>query len=198
MIPRSLLCLTISTIFTATAFSARALDPIEGIWQWPDDGAVMKIEALSETAFSIVLLDSPDLTIKPGTEIGRAVATPRKGSYDAAINTREALRPGAKLKSEQCVISVTDHGSLVFKPYRAGLRVNLLRLFPYFHRVRPYYEDSRPDDIDGPRRIYPDGRRQYLPCYEIVRCPAHHHMRGIGIGPQRAVDPPKACAEGLG
>ncbi len=157
MIPRSLLCLTISTIFTATAFSARALDPIEGIWQWPDDGAVMKIEALSETAFSIVLLDSPDLTIKPGTEIGRAVATPRKGSYDAAINTREALRPGAKLKSEQCVISVTDHGSLVFKPYRAGLRVNLLRLFPYFHRVRPYYEDSRPDDIDGPRRIYPDG-----------------------------------------
>ena len=86
----------------------------------------------------------------------RGVDTARKGSYDASISTRDALRPGAKLKSEHCVISVTDHGTLVFKPYRTGLRVNILRLFPYFRRIRPYYEDSRPDDIDGPRRISPE------------------------------------------
>ena len=156
MICRSLLRITFHLILAATASNAMALDPIEGIWQWPDDGAVMEIKACSETAFTIVLLDSPDLTIKPGTEIGRAVSTPRKGSYDATISTRGALRPGAKLKSEYCVISVTDHGTLVFKPYRTGLRVNILRLFPYFRRIRPYYEDSRPDDIDGPRRIYPE------------------------------------------
>lgn len=153
---RSLLPAIFALTLAATSATAHALDPIEGIWQWPDDGALMEIKSLSETAFTIVLLDSPDLSIKPGTEIGRAVTTPRKGSYDASISTRDALRPGAKLKSEHCVISVTDHGTLVFKPYRTGLRVNILRLFPYFRRIRPYYEDSRPDDIDGPRRISPE------------------------------------------
>jgi len=135
---------------------ARTDGSIEGIWQWPDDGAVMEIKAFSETTFTIALLDSPDLTIAPGTEIGRAVSTPRPGTYDATISTRDALRPGSKLKSERCTITFTDQGSLVFTPYRTGIRIDLFRLFPYFWRIRPYRDESRPHDIDGPRRIFPE------------------------------------------
>lgn len=159
MIGSPLLWLSSCLLFLSVSlscFASPADGSIEGIWQWPDDGATMEIKAFSETAYTITLLDSPDLTIPPRTEIGRAVATPRKGSFDATIYTRDALRPGAKLKSERCIITLTDNGTLVFAPYRTGIRIDLLRLFPYFWRIRPYRDDSRPNDIDGPRRIFPE------------------------------------------
>lgn len=136
----------------ADLFANRTPDPVEGVWQWPDDGAVMLICRRTSTSFTISLLDSPRPDIRPGTVIGTLISAPKAGDYDCHFSP-ESLGRG-KARSKDCHVSVTDDNRLVFRPYRRHDSLSPLRLVPYIFRVG-LLRSTRPDNLDGARRVYP-------------------------------------------
>ncbi len=137
----------------ANMLNGRTLDPAEGIWQWPDDGAVMLICRTTASSFSISLLDSPRAEIRPGTIVGKLIASPKAGEYDCHLDPA-ALGSG-KARSSDCHVYLTDSHHLTFSPYRRNDTFSLRRLIPYLLRVG-FLRSNRPSDIDGARRIYPE------------------------------------------
>ncbi len=135
-----------------TALDGRVLDPIEGVWQFPDDGATLLILRASATTFDIIMLDSPRLDVPPGINIGSAAVTPTLRTYDAKLDNK-ALGDN-KLKKSTTSITVTDDGVLRFKPYSQGWSMSIKRWIPYFLRIT-FREDSKPDGLTGATRIYP-------------------------------------------
>ncbi len=134
------------------ALDRENLDPIEGVWQFPDDGAVMLITRASATTFDIVLLDSPRLDVPPGVTIGTATLTPTEGIYDAKLDNKPL--GSNSLKKSTTTIAVTSDGVLRIKPYSEGWTVSLRRWIPYFLRVS-IKENLKPEGLTGARRIYP-------------------------------------------
>lgn len=141
------------------ALSGRPLDPVEGVWQFPADGATLLITRASATTFRIVLLDSPDLSAKPGTEIGTAVVTATAGHYDASLSSRQL--GNKRLKQNTMELIATDDGALQFKPYREKSSVSLKRWLYYFFRVN-VVNGSSPSNT-GALRLYPMPAG-YKPC----------------------------------
>ncbi len=133
-------------------FGGRQPDPIEGLWQFPADGAVLLIEKRSASTYDITILDSPSLDVRPGTVIGTAVTTPTAGVYDANFDPKPIKNK--RLKKANAALKLSD-GYLSFKPYTTGKRVALWRWIPYFFRITVFDDNSRPSGLDGARRIYP-------------------------------------------
>lgn len=145
----------------ASLFAGRALDPIEGVWQMYDDGAAFVITKVAATTYSIVLLDSPLLDLEPGIELGRAVATPVAGTYDATIKAR-AL--GSKrVKGTSMVMKIVEGCNMQMKPYSEKWTVSFNRWFYRMLRVTPV-KNSAPEGLVGARRVYPLGPDNYKPC----------------------------------
>lgn len=136
----------------AAIFADRTLDPVEGVWQWPDDGAIMLVRRHTATSFDIYLLDSPRADIRPGVKIGELISAPASGNYDCHLSP-SALGSG-KARSHDCHVAISEGNRLIFKPYRRHDSLSLLRLVPYVLRVG-FLRSTRPDNLDGARRIYP-------------------------------------------
>ncbi|MDE7376742.1 MAG: hypothetical protein K2N16_07820 [Muribaculaceae bacterium] len=145
----------------ATIFAGRQLEPVEGVWQIHDDGAMLLIAKESASTFSIILLDSPLLDAPTGVAIGRAVATADADRYDATLE-RGAITD-SKLRSTRLVLSVTTDGMLRFAPYSTGVKLNLRRWVPYLFRIVES-NNTRPAGLMGARRIFPIAPDSYKPC----------------------------------
>ena len=152
--PLSCLCADWDDAYIEALFSGRLLDPIEGVWQFPDDGASVVIVRDKSSTFDIFLLDSPCLDVKPGTLIGSAVITPKKNYYDGELKPRD-LGEKFKLGSQSVTFTVNDGGTLSIRPYSTGYKVSLRRWFNYFFKVSVVSNNSRPKDLDGAKRVYP-------------------------------------------
>ena len=145
----------------ASIFADRQLEPIEGVWQIHDDGAMLLIAKESQSTFTIILLDSPLLDAPTGVAIGRAVATADADRYDATLE-RGAIAD-SKLRPTRLVLSVTSDGMLRFAPYSTGVKLNLKRWVPYLLRIVEK-NNSRPEGLIGARRIFPLLPDSYKPC----------------------------------
>lgn len=142
-------------------FAGRVLDPVEGIWQFPGDGAVLRVCRKSATSFEIALLDSPSLDIEPGIVIGEAVASPKAGHYDAHLQSGKLGEKRIKRSTVEMVI--TDAGGLQFKPYREGMGISVKRWFYRIFKVS-LVDGSAPADLTGAVKIYPVDMSAYKPC----------------------------------
>ncbi len=143
----------------AQILSGRVLEPIEGLWQWPDDGTLALISRSSESTFDLIVIDSPRLDIAPGTVMGRAVSTPKVNVYDARIYS------GSGEKSTKCTITTVASGSrLAFEGYREGKRVSLWRWLPYVFRITVRDNAGRPKGLEGPSKLYPKDYKTHKPC----------------------------------
>lgn len=133
---------------------SRGSDPITGIWKIGGDGATIAFlpQAASASAFDIVLLDSPDLSILPGDIIGEAVTTGRLATYDASMNTS----PGTTKRKVKSILTIDKDGRLNIRPYKQGKSVKLWRWLPYLFRISVSEHDTRPDGVDGAVKIYPE------------------------------------------
>lgn len=136
----------------AALFADRALDPVEGVWQWPDDGAVILISRHTASSFTITLLDSPRPEVPPGKVIGKLISAPELGHYDCRLQS-SSLGAGSP-SSNDCHVSISDSDFLIFSPYRRHDSLSIKRLIPYMFRLG-LVRSSRPNRLDGPRRIYP-------------------------------------------
>ena len=126
-------------------------DPICGIWQIGGDAGTRFAIVRGKKDFDILMLDSPDMSVKPATICGTLTPTGRKGLYDATLFDKLDRR----VKSSRFIIELDSYRSLVFKPYKQKTTVSFNRLIPYFFRFTIRREDTRPDDVDAALRIYP-------------------------------------------
>lgn len=145
----------------ASIFAGRMPDPIEGLWQFPADGAALLIEKQTATTYDIKILESPKLDVRPGTSIGTAVTTPDADTFDAHFDSKKLANK--RLKKADAALTIKD-GHLFFRPYSTGKRIAFWRWIPYFFRVGVYDNNSRPNNLDGADKVFPVDEASLHPC----------------------------------
>ena len=137
------------------AVSAYCADPLEGVWQINGDGALLEFVQSDATvaALDIEWRDGPDLTIAPGTGIGRAVPSASAGVYDCHIATDPRASDASRRRA--AYFKLTMHGADAFAltPYRRDRSISLWRWLPYLFRVTVTDRDNRPAELDGATRV---------------------------------------------
>lgn len=147
-------CFDIDSIMTSLA--TRPIDPIEGVWQFMPDEATIVIEATSSGHFKLTVVDSPDVSIIPGTIMGTASLSAKQGTYDALIATKYDGDSYTFSSHHHFTLTLSDeNSSLIFNEYSTGTTVNLWRMVPYMFRHSITKKNTRPSGLDGCHRIYP-------------------------------------------
>lgn len=133
------------------------LSPVEGIWEYPEDGARVVIQADQTIpgAFTITVLSTADCRLESGDIIGRL-----HPSVDPRQFRLEQWTHKDKLafnKAENCrAILSTDGESLRVKSPKLKFKVNLHTLLPRFWRVVRVSYDNPVDDLPaGLIKVYP-------------------------------------------
>lgn len=133
------------------------LNSVEGIWEYPDDGARVCIQAdpTSPGSFSIYIISTPDCRLEYGDVIGRLHPT-----VDSRQFRLEQYTHKDKLtftKAEQCAATLsTDGESIRVKSPKLKFKVNLHTLLPRFWRVvRVSYDDPTENLPAGLVKVYP-------------------------------------------
>lgn len=127
--------------------------PAEGVWRLTDTGAIIAIErcpagilpASDPETLLMVVMRSPDRSLRPGTVMGCLHRGAAPGSYDARIYSKSP-EPG-KLGSPKSVHITADPSGEYLKFLRdpSGASVNLWSLLPYmFRRLVKRKADNRP------------------------------------------------------
>lgn len=142
-------------------FSDRRLAGIEGVWQFPSDGAIVLITRSSASIFDVVMVDSPNLNSVNGKKIGNLTITAFDNKFDAKFENKSLFNKD--INASHAVITLTQDDALKIEPYTTGKKVNLRRWIPYLYRV---IEDNntRPKGLDCARRLYPTNGNCYKPC----------------------------------
>lgn len=138
-----------------STFGNHAADPIEGVWHvtTDDEGVFSIIRDPHSSRYIILVTNSADRTISPGSVMGVAASTARKGVYDARIYT--SSNSGKLSKPKRFTLTLSPEGLLSFRPVNKGLRINIWRLLPYMFRRAVRTVDDRDPALDGAVRIYP-------------------------------------------
>lgn len=148
----------INVINADAYFEGRGLTSIEGVWRMSGSEGMMAIVADSGTIFQrIIVLESPDRNILPGTVMGVCTALGRNNSYDARIYTTESTS-GILSKPKRFTVTLSDDGRLIMEPITNKLKVNLWRFLPYMFRMSVVRVNNRPDNLDGAVRVYPEAK----------------------------------------
>lgn len=133
------------------------LRPVEGIWEYPDDGARVCIQAdpTHPDCFTITIISTPDCRLEYGDVIGRLHPT-----VDSRQFRLEQFTQKDKLsltKAEQCAATLSADGeSLRVKSPKIKLKVNVNTLLPRFWRiVRVSYDDPTDKLPAGLVKVYP-------------------------------------------
>ncbi|HIT15267.1 MAG TPA: hypothetical protein IAA88_02645 [Candidatus Avimuribaculum pullicola] len=152
------------------------LQPIEGIWEYPEEMMTIVVEQFSSPQFShklkyrIVLLDSEDMSLLPGTVIGYIAESADDKKFQLWLYSQQ---DGLKLLGpSQCVATLQDgNTSLIFKRGSLKMRVrfNLTRFLPRLFRfisVSPYIDKEE----------LPIGFSKVYPAYDDNES-MHHEIR---------------------
>jgi len=135
-----------------------ALHHIEGVWLFTSDGTEIAIirpaENIGEpTHYNILLLNSANRALRPGTMIGAVSAAAGKGYYNARLYTRVT---GSKFHSPKNFVLKLDEDDarLVFETKKSTFSLNLWRLLPYMWRYTVRRNQDR-KSVEGCVRVYP-------------------------------------------
>ena len=134
--------------------AGRTISPVEGVWS-TGESTIFSVVRSSDNSFDIVLYASGKLDIPLPLAIGHLTPGGRPGLYDARIARN--ISSGGKLSRMASVcLRVSDNASwLEFHPYKKGVSVNFRRLLPYMFRFSISQSDTRPEGLNGARRIFP-------------------------------------------
>ena len=133
------------------------LNPAEGIWEYPDDGARVCIQADPKYpgSYTIYIISTPDCRLEYGDIIGRLHPT-----VDSRQFRLEQFTHKDKLsltKAEQCAAALSADGeSLRVKAPKLKLKINVHTLLPRFWRVVRVSYDNPADKLPaGLVKVYP-------------------------------------------
>lgn len=152
---------------------AGVMERVEGVWRFAADGGRVAIErrqlragAADASAYVMVVIESPDRSVRPGTVMGCLAATARADTYIGQIYTDIIDRGTALCRPRDITLRLTDSESrFAIEPIEKGLKVNLWRLLPYMFRWSVKYVDRTPRDLDGCVRLYPMAAEPSEPRY---------------------------------
>ncbi len=142
---------------------ASPIQPIEGIWEYPDEMMMLVIERFSSPQFSrklkyrIVLLSADDMSLLPGTVIGYIAESADNKKFELWLYSEldDKILTGAS----KCVATLdSDESALTFVRSEIKLRVrfNVMRFLPKIFRfitLSPY-KDGEELPV-GFRKIFP-------------------------------------------
>lgn len=142
--------------------AASPLHRIEGIWQFPDNGAQVVIERFNPdkildsniSYYRIIVLRAPVRSLLPGTTMGYICPSADKDAFTAKLYTR--FDGGQKLShASRFVLTLTDDGHLSFE--RTGTKISLKpwRLLPYVWRLGINVTKDEHHGINGCIRLFP-------------------------------------------
>ena len=138
------------------------MQPLEGIWYYPNEEMTLGIERYRgehNIGYRIILLDSPDINVIPGTVIGYIASSAVDNKYQLWLySQRDRV---TLIKPLKCVATLNKEATtLTFDPphWKVKVRVNIARFLPTLFNgvsiVPERVEESLPI---GFRKIYPEG-----------------------------------------
>lgn len=138
------------------------MQPLEGIWYYPNEEMTLGIERYKgqhNIGYRIIMLDSPDINVVPGTVIGYIAATARDNKYQLWLySQRDQL---TLVKPLECVATLNSTAtSFTFDPphWKVKVRVNFARFLPSLFNGMSIIPDKVQESLPvGFRKIYPEG-----------------------------------------
>lgn len=133
------------------------LSPIEGIWEYPEDGARVLIQAdpTHPGTFTISMISTPDCRLEYGDIIGRLHPTVDAKQFRLEQWTHKDKSIFSK--AENCAATLSSDGeSLRVKSPKLKFKININTLLPRFWRiVRVSYDDPTDKLPAGLLKVYP-------------------------------------------
>ena len=138
------------------------MQPLEGIWYYPNEEMTLGIERYKgehNIGYRIILLDSPDINVMPGTVIGYIAASAVDSKYQLWLySQRDRV---TLIKPLECVATLNATATtLTFDPphWKVKVRVNIARFLPsLFQGVSIIPDQVREKLPVGFRKVYPEG-----------------------------------------
>ena len=138
------------------------MQPLEGIWYYPNEEMTLGIERYRgehNIGYRIILLESQDINVMPGTVIGYIARTALDNKYQLWLySQRDKV---TLIKPLECVATLNAAATtLTFDPphWKVKVRVNIARFLPsLFNGVSIIPEKVGERLPVGFRKIYPEG-----------------------------------------
>ena len=138
------------------------MQPLEGIWYYPNEEMTLGIERYKgqhNIGYRIILLDSHDIDVMPGTVIGYIAGSAVDNKYQLWLySQRDKV---TLIKPLECVATLNKQATtLTFEPphWKVKVRVNIARFLPtLFNGVSIIPERVGESLPVGFRKIYPEG-----------------------------------------
>ena len=138
------------------------MQPLEGIWYYPNEEMTVGIERYKgnhNVGYRIILLESPDINLVPGTVIGYIASSAVDNKYQLWLySQRDRV---TLIKPLECVATLNAAATtLTFDPphWKVKVRVNVARFLPtLFNGVSIIPERVGERLPVGFRKIYPEG-----------------------------------------
>lgn len=138
------------------------MQPLEGIWYYPNEEMTVGIERYKgnhNIGYRIILLESPDINLVPGTVIGYIASSAVDSKYQLWLySQRDRV---TLIKPLECVATLNAAATtLTFDPphWKVKVRVNVARFLPtLFNGVSIIPERVGERLPVGFRKIYPEG-----------------------------------------
>lgn len=138
------------------------MQPLEGIWYYPNEEMTLGIErfrGLHNIGYRIILLDSPDIDLMPGTVIGYIASSAVDSKYQLWLYSQRSHL--TLTKPLECVATLNAKATtLTFDPphWKVKVRVNIARFLPtLFNGISVIPEKTGERLPIGFRKIYPEG-----------------------------------------
>ena len=138
------------------------MQPLEGIWYYPNEEMTLGIERYRgkhNIGYRIILLESPDINVIPGTVIGYIASSAVDNKYQLWLySQRDRV---TLIKPLECVATLDKSATtLTFDPphWKVKVRVNIARFLPsLFQGVSIIPEKTGEKLPVGFRKVYPEG-----------------------------------------
>lgn len=138
------------------------MQPLEGIWYYPNEEMTLGIERYKgghNIGYRIILLESTDINLMPGTVIGYMANSAVDNKYQLWLySQRDRV---TLVKPLECVATLNaDATTLTFDPphWKVKVRVNFARFLPSLFSGMSIVPEKVEERLPiGFRKIYPEG-----------------------------------------
>lgn len=133
------------------------LSPVEGIWEYPEDGARVLIQEddAKPGTFTISIISTADCRLQPGDVIGRLYPTIDTRQYRLEQMTRKNKLSFTNPFDCTATLS-SDKESLQVRSPKVSFKINLNTLLPRFWRIVRLSVKNPTEDLPaGLIKIYP-------------------------------------------
>lgn len=134
-----------------------ASEPLEGIWEFPDDGVAILIERESEHTYSATVVRTSVPSLIPGSRLATFTATPEARVYTMEFFTRSDA--GRLHTPRKCKGTLTGDGRglVCVATKKITFSFNPSALLPAFRSLIRMREDRSGQPPRGLIKIYPEG-----------------------------------------